>query len=188
MARLEEFLDEVQAAGKPVAPSLFAYRMDGTSPDSNMRARAGLGTCNCCDYFTFNNGAVVLIEETRLGAQIQDILETLAHLEDRKRNRHLLRSLRQENRLKVYGSLLVLCRLARQLVNKAEAVAVSRTADFWLAFSGDMDQDDARGFDHIRDELVGDLRSVLTPAVVKDVRIVPASELGKRLPARPSPL
>ncbi len=187
MTRLAEFLEEVRAGGEPVNPALLAYRMDGTSPQSNMRARAGLGTCNCCDYFTFSGGTVVLIEETRLAAQIEDILRTLAHLQDGERNRHLLRSLKRENRLKAYGSLLVLCRLGRELADQDEAAAVSGTADFWLAFSGDMDHDDARGFDHVRAELMDDLRSVLTPAVVQDVRIVPARELGTMLPSRPLP-
>ena len=88
----------------------------------------------------------------------------------------------------MYGSLLVFCRLAQKLTDKAEASAMSRTAEFWLAFSGDMDQDDVRVVDQIRDDLIRRLRSLLTPAVVQDVRIVPASELGKKLPSSPSPL
>ena len=189
MARLKEFLNEVlQADGEPVYSSLSAYHMDGTSPGDNVRKRAGLGACNCCDYFTFSNGVVALIEETRLGWQIRDIRKKLAYLEEGKRNERLLEILRHENLLKVYGSLLVLCRLARKLTDKAEASAMSRTAEFWLAFSGDMDQDDVRAVDQIRDDLIPRLRSLLTPAVVKDVRIVPANELDKRLPSRPSPL
>ena len=184
MTTLAEFLEEVHAAGKPVQPDMLAYRMDRTSPNLDMRVRAGLGTCNCCDYFTFSNGTVVLIEETRLGAQIQDILKKLAHLQDDDRKRHLLRSLKHENRLKVYGSLLVLCRLARKLADKAEAAAVSGITNFWLVYSDDMDRD-TRVVDRIRDELMRDLRGVLTRKVVGDVCIVPASELGRRLPSQP---
>ena len=32
-----------------------------------------LGTCNCCDYFSIINGVVVLIEETQLLRQIEDL-------------------------------------------------------------------------------------------------------------------
>ncbi len=189
MAGLDEFLKEVlQTEDQPVAPSLFAYHMDGTSPNDNMRARADLGTCHCCDYFTFSNGVVALIEETRLGLQIRNIRKTLAHLKEDERNKSLLETLRRENQLKVYGSLLVLCRLARKLADRAEAVAVSGTADFWLAFSDHIGQDDTQVVDHIRDDLKRHLRSVLTPAVVKDVHIVPTNELGKMLPSRPAPL
>ena len=187
MTRLAEFLEKVCAGGDPVRPELHAYRMDGTSSGANMRASAGLGTCNCCDYFTLSSGTVVLIEETRLVAQIRDIKKTLAHLQEGERNGRLVRSLKHENRLKVYGSLLVLCRLARELEDKEEAAAVSGIADFWLAFSDDMTHDDARGIDHFRAELMGDLRSVLTPAVVKDVRIVPTGKIGTMLPPHPLP-
>ena len=113
MTRLAEFLEKVCAGGDPVRPELHAYRMDGTSSGANMRASAGLGTCNCCDYFTLSSGTV--------------------------------------------------------------------------AVSDDMAHDDARGFDHVRAELMGDLRSVLTPAVVKDVRIVPTGKLGTMLPPQPLP-
>ena len=99
---------------------------------------------------------------------------------------HVLRSVKDENRLKVYGSLLVLCRLARRLTDSAEVQALVGRTDFWLVVSDTLDGDGARVLDNVRGELFRELRSVLTGAVVGDVQIVMASELGRRLPPHPS--
>ena len=121
---LGSFLQRVEVGGSPLDPTCLAYRMDDNEPQSNMRTTAGLGTCNCCDYFTFRDATLVLIEETRLPWQIKDLRNEFARdirkdveeLEERERHsvsQRVLRHLRQENKLKVYGSLLVLCRLAK---------------------------------------------------------------------------
>lgn len=165
---------------------MLAYRMDNTSLD--MRTSVGLGSCNSCDYFTFANERVVLIEETRLIEQIKDLQEEYGQgLDDKGRPApEIRRALRKENRLKVYGSLLVLCWLAKRLENKIEAKMVSGIVDFFLVVSDEIDSDSARYFDHIKDDLKGDLRGVLRTAV-NDVRVVWARHIGSRLPARPAP-
>ena len=159
-----------------------------------MRASAGLGTCNCCDYFTFVGSTLVLIEETRLRWQIkdlqnefaQDIHKEFVELEEGERksvNERVLKHLKQENKLKVYGSLLVLCRLAKVVDGRAEALA--QPASFWLVDSESAGASDAVFFDSLRRQLNSDLRSALTGKVVGQVRILPAENLGSRLPATP---
>ena len=148
-----------------------------------------MGTCNCCDYVTFDRaGRLVLIEETQLLRQIDNL--TKEH-DDGSRSPEevkirVLRGVKHENRLKVYGSLLVLCRLARRLTDEAEAQAVTGQTDFWLVVSDTLNGDTVRALDYIKGALLDDLRSVLTDAVVGHVQIVPASELGRRLPPQPS--
>ena len=187
MSRLESFMETVRANGAVVQPNCSAYRMDGTSPD--MRIEAGLGTCNCCDYITFDGtGKAILIEETQLVRQVKDLERAYRDLslplnEVRK---HVLRSVKDENKQKVYGSLLVLCRLARRLTDSAEVQALVGRTDFWLVVSDTLDGYHAKFLDFVRGELFRDLRSVLTDAVVGDVQIVMASELGRRLPPHPS--
>ena len=187
MIRLESFMETVEARGVEVQPNCRAYRMDGASPD--MRREVGLGTCNCCDYVTFDRaGRVVLIEETQLLRQIDNL--TQEHGDGSRSpeevTKRVLRGVKHENRLKVYGSLLVLCRLARRLTDEAEAEALAGQADFWLVVRDTLNGDAVRALDHIKGALLDDLRSVLTGAVVGDVEIVPASELGKKLPPQPS--
>ena len=185
MVELSTFLEKVCAAGKPVDPPMLAYRMDNTSSD--MRTSVGLGTCNSCDYFTFANKRVVLIEETRLIAKIKDVQkEQGLDSEDNGQLAPKVRDvLRDEKRLKVYGSLLVLCRLARRLADDAEAAMVSGVADFFLVISDEVNPDFARALDQIETWLTKDLRDVLTRAAINDVRIVWAKHIGDRLPARP---
>ena len=170
--------------------------MDDTEPQSNMRTSAGLGTCNCCDYFTFRDATLVLIEETRLPWQIKDLRNEFARdirkdveeLEERERHsvsQRVLRHLRQENKLKVYGSLLVLCRLAKVVDDGAEAIALSRPTSFWLVHSDSAGADDMIFFDSLRGQLYHDLRSALTGAVVNEVEILSAQSLATRLPPTP---
>ena len=187
MSRLESFMETVKASGATVQPNCRAYRMDGASPD--MRKEAGLGTCNCCDYVTFDGtGKVILIEETKLIWQVENLEGAYGDLPlpPEEVRKCVLRSVKGENKLKVYGSLLVLCRLARRLTDKAEAQALVGKADFWLVVSDTLDGDRVRFLDFVKGELFRDLRSVLTGAVVGDVEIVMASKLGGKLPPRPS--
>lgn len=194
---LATFLQHVEAGGSPIHPRCQAYRMDGTEPGSDMRASAGLGTCNCCDYVTFLDATLVLIEETRLRWQIknlqrefaQDIQKTIVELgeaEWKGVNQRVLRHLRQENKLKVYGSLLVLCRLAKVVDGKAVAEALTQRASFWLVDSDLASGDDVIFVDSLRGQLDRDLRSALTGKVVGRVEILPVDKLRTRLPATPA--
>ena len=183
MSVFEEFLEGITVAGTPLVPQREAYRMDGTSPDPDMRKSAGLGTCNCCDYFTFGTkNCIILIEETRLGDRIKDLMRKYSYLNSTDQRNHVTTLILEENRLKVYGSLLVLCRLFSK---KANAVAASISSDakysFWLVASVKEPADDVITMDHLRDRLSRQLRDVLTRAVVDSVEVVPAEALAAKL-------
>lgn len=187
MMQLDNFLEIARAGREALEPARVVYRMDDTSPFFNMRKSAGLGTCNCCDYFTFGNaGTIILIEETELARQIADLKNRYLGLNSEERNKQIRQIIKQENRLKVYGSLLVLCRLARKLTDAQEIDALSKIVDFWLVISGIETDDYLEILDNLRDELLLDLRGVLTNAVVRDVKILSASQAGQRLPSHPS--
>ena len=180
MSVFEEFLEGITVAGAPLVPQREAYRMDG---DPDMRNRAGLGTCNCCDYFTFgSDNGVILIEETRLGDQIKDLMREYSYLNSTDQRNHVTRLILQENRLKVYGSLLVLCRL---FCRETDAVAASMSSNtkysFWLVASVKEPADDVITIDHVRDLLFVELRGVLTKDVVNSVEVVPAEDLADKL-------
>lgn len=66
MIALEKFLKPIELANTPLSETHRAYRMDGNSPQPDMRKDAGLGTCACCDYFATNTDSIFLIEETEL--------------------------------------------------------------------------------------------------------------------------
>lgn len=177
----EEFLEGITVAGKPLEPERQAYRMDGVPPDPHMRRKAGLGACNCCDYFVFGSGnSVILIEETRLAEQVKHLMEEFSYLNSIDQKKHVIKFIQEENRLKAYGSLLVLCRLFCKKENGAAPISLETKYSFWLVASSAGPSDDVITLDHLKDRLVDQLRSVLG-AVVDAVEVVPAERLADKL-------
>ena len=105
MTALNKFLEPIEIAGKPLDKKFQAYRMDG-QPD--MRKDAELGTCACCDYFVTNTDSIVLIEETELLKSIQGWKKEVEYLNDNDQKNFVDEKVKTENRLKVYGALLLL--------------------------------------------------------------------------------
>lgn len=116
MRSLGKFLEPIKIDGKLINKDRQAYRMDG-EPD--MRTEAGLGACDCCDYFTIsattNRNVVILIEETDLTnttAQLEQLAKKYPSLSNDDQEKLNNENARKENKLKVYASMLVLCRLS----------------------------------------------------------------------------
>ena len=154
--------------------------MDGTWPSPDMRRDAGLGTCNSCDYFLSHPTAVVLVEETRLVQQIKDLKRSYRYLAEPDQTDFVTKSIRDEMKLKVYGSMLVLCRLSARRTEAKDALE-GKKYEFWLIASGEFEQEDMKVLDNIRDNLLGQLRSVLTGCVLEDVEIMLPDDLEKKL-------
>lgn len=181
---LDRFLEAIRAAdGSPAGP-YRAYRMDGISPDPNMRRTAGLGECNCCDYFVSNPRTVFLIEETRLPDTVKQLQNEYHYLDENHKREFISKYIRQENRLKVYGSMLVLSRLALESEDVKDFL---RTGDdrkkyrFWLVVSG-MDRADVKiWFQNLQSRLLQELRSVLAKETVEAVEIIPFDRLAAQL-------
>ena len=180
MIVLERFLEPIEMAGDPLGDGYQAYRMDGTSPNRNMRKEAGLGTCNCCDYFTTWGNATILIEETRLVEQYKGLRGEYHYLPDDTRKDFIDKLIRDEKKLKVYGSMLVLCRLVA-VSQKAQTLLQEKKYKFWLVVSGMNNREDRRVLDRLRGQLDRDLRSALTGSIVDDVKIVSSDWFTSKL-------
>ena len=187
MMDLKKFLQPITLARKPLQ-NHQAYRMDDTSEQSNMRKDVGLGTCNCCDYFLISNGTVVLIEETQLLQKFEDLKNEYNYLSVTDQEAFVNENIRQENWLKAYGSMLVLCRLA-SVCKEAKDLFGTKKYKFWLVVS-DTNMTDAEEFeanmifDHLKDNLYLDLKSLLSGKIVDDVEIVPSHEFVRKLPTQ----
>ena len=182
MTALDEFWEPVEIAGRPLDEKYQACRMDGTSPKKpDMRKYVGLGSCNCCDYFMpYNDDFVLLIEETQLMKQIEDLKNEYHYLEDHDQIKFISKRIRDENKLKVYGSMLVLCRLAA-VCKKTKDLLQMKKYKFWLVASGMETEGVTRLFDHLKDRLHNDLKSVLTGKIVDDVEIIPSDAFVTKL-------
>jgi len=184
MTALEKFLEPIKLAGTPLSENHRAYRMDG-QPD--MRKGAGLGPCDCCDYFVTNNDSVFLIEETELLKSIKEWKKKVEYLNDNDQKNFVDEKVKTENRLKVYGALLVLARLTNRYAEVRNFVG-EKNYCFWLVVSGLSTPEDKRYIDNLKDDLTGALRGALTPEVMDKVEVFPANYLEDKLSANQAAL
>ncbi len=145
-----------------------------------MRGAAGLGACNCVDYFLANQEFVFLIEETQLSRTIDNLKSQFCCLEDNDQNSHMNNLILWENQSKVYGSMLVLCRLAASCENM-KALIQQKSYKFWLVASGQILPGDMRFIDNLSSRPKSSLKSQLSKATMNDVAIVPTNNLAKKI-------
>ena len=179
MIDLEKFLEPIKLAGTPLKDHR-AYRMDGESPQPDMRKDVGLGPCNCCDYFLLSkDDTIILIEETRLIDQHRNLQNEYHYLESTDQKQFIDRYIRQENRLKAYGSMLVLCRLVA-VCNNAKNMLKRKKYKFWIVVSGKYSTKDARIFRNLKSQLIG-LLSHKSNRIVDDVEVLPSNKFVQKL-------
>ena len=171
---LSQFTEEIESAS-----GFKAYRMDNTAND--MRRAAGLGTCECCDYVTVSKDgqSVVLIEETDLGQTIVDFKQRYDYLNDEDQTVLLYENVLREHRLKLYGSMLVLCRLSSWWA-RVKAFLPENQFHYWLITTTDS-ADSSVLLDHLRDKLRNFLKSTLKKEMLTEVDIIPSTELDRKL-------
>ncbi len=167
---LYQFVEPIESVGG----DFKAYRMDSTKEETDMRKAAGLGTCECCDYVTVSNNeeSVIFIEETDLNKTIKALKKKYNYLKDDDQVDLFRYNVLRENRLKLYGSMLVLCRLScsQVLPNKFQ---------FWLVTTST-----APSNYPVLDNLRDFLKSPLTKEVVDKVCIISSTELAEKLSAQ----
>ena len=180
MIDLEKFLEPIELGGTPLEDH-HAYRMDYKQSHPDMRLEVGLGTCNCCDYFMLSkDDTIILIEETRLIEQHRNLQNEYHYLESTDQKQFIDRYIRQENQLKAYGSVLVLCRLSA-VCEDAKELLEAKKYKFWLIVSGMNETQDTIFFNNLKIDLLSNLRSVLSRQIVDEVEILPADEFVSKL-------
>ena len=179
---LSQFAEPIESAG-----GVKAYRMDSTTGVPDMRRVAGLGPCNCCDFVTVSkdNQSVFLIEETNLEYTIYKLRQEYGYLEEADKNKFFYDKIRDENRLKLYGSMLVLCRLSSSQDDVKEFLPKDKF-QFWLVTTGTAPSplDPFIFMDHLNDRLRNDLRNDLKSpfgGMINVVDIIPSTKLAERL-------
>ena len=174
---LSQFAEPIESAGG----DFKAYRMDSRVKESDMRRAAGLGMCECCDYVTVSkdNQSVVFIEETDLESTIIDFKEKYDYLSDDDQVELLYDKVLREHRLKLYGSMLVLCRLSCSQDEIKEFLPEDEF-QFWLVTTT-ASSDSVILMDHLTDSLRGFLKSPLTREMMDVVDIIPSTELAEKL-------
>ncbi len=188
MTPLEKFLEPIEIADQPLDGECNkAYRMDGVSAKKpDMRLDVGLGTCHCCDYFTIRGGDVILIEETQLRKTIRNYKEEYdAMIPEPQKEKFFNRRICNENTLKAYGSLLVLCRWSAKYKEISESIG-GKQHNFWFVASDVETGNNEIALDSIADRLLQGLRSTLGKPLIGDVKILTPDQLKSMLVNKPS--
>ena len=184
MTFLDKYLEQIEVAGESLKGEAFnAYRMDDGNNKSNddMKTEIGLGTCHSCDYFKIRTRnqkeVVVLIEETRLMTTFKAYKkECDAIVVDKERkDKFVERRIRDENILKVYGSLFTLCHGAKKCPELSDLVA-GKKHDFWLVAS-DSNEHDAPVAGYMADRIRQELRGLLNKDLIGDIKLLTTSQL-----------
>ena len=176
---LSQFAEPIESVG-----GVFkAYRMDSTKKGFSMRDDAGLGTCECCDYVTVSkdNQSVVLIEETDLERTIIGLQEKYYYLQKNHQDKLIYEEVLRENRLKLYGSMLVLCRLSN-LQDDVKAFLPENEFQFWLVMTSTASSDSVF-MDHLTDmdKLKGFIKSPFSREMMTKVAIFSSTWLAQKL-------
>ena len=180
MKSLEHFKERIEVANQHLADECKAYKMDSEKGGNNMRKTVGLGDCHCCDYFLPMNDFVVLIEETRLLKRIENIRNEYSYLNDQDKDNAVNTGIRNRMHIKVYGAMLVLCRLMEKY-SDARKVIQNKKYCFWLVASKIDTQEQKIFFDNLKDSLRQNLRQYLGKELLDDVEIISSQNLKERL-------
>ena len=144
-----------------------------------MRRDVELGTVHCCDFFMATNQAVVLLEETDLLKTVSRIEKEYRYLKGKDKGDIINKKIRDENQLKAYGSMLVLCRLSAKNT-EAKKLFEHRAFEFWLV-AGKMESDDEIYFDNIKDSLREYLTGVIGKQLLENVEVLSPDDLRKKI-------
>ena len=189
---LSLFKEKIKPEGK-LSLNKSAYRMDGNPPEIERMAKyAELGTPSSCDYLYIKNKKAILIEDTHLGKQLKIIQFATKDLENEQKENKLFRAktiLRQEYSLKVYGSLLILCRLSQKYKKVAEELQNVDCYDFFLVINDEdnikaIDTEEIKGIlDFLKEKLLESLSGQLKGGVksTENVKVLFARQLEENL-------
>ena len=186
MVSTAQFREEIKVADPSIGKNGYrsigkdGYKMDGEGP-RGMRREAGLKGCHCCDYFIANKNSVVLIEETRLSETVSKYKQEYRYLRPGHLDKLTNDRIREENTLKAYGALLVLCRLAARY-DEFQKIIRADKYHFWLVAS-DAQPANMISFEELENRLFEALRSAFGKQRFCEITIVPGDMLENKISA-----
>ncbi|MCY4512978.1 MAG: hypothetical protein OXB86_04755 [Bdellovibrionales bacterium] len=135
---LSQFKEKICLSGR-LSLDAYAYRMDGSEGNNieNMAKYADLGTPSCCDYLYVKDQTAILIEDTFLEQKMKELKLELGDFNKIERKKEFDRAknlLKKEFCLKVYGALLILCRLMQKHIDISRELNGKRFS-FWFVIN-----------------------------------------------------
>ena len=147
-----------------------------------MRIASGLGACPSCDYCLEHEGAILLVEDTRLTHYVKGLERKHSCLEHDLNKKLTWRIVRDKMRSKVCGSMITLFHLAK-ICQDAKMLLERNAYKLWVIVPDEVAADELRAldghFDDLKEQLRGDFH------VVTDCAILPIAAFKNRV--SPSP-
>ncbi|MDD9820965.1 MAG: hypothetical protein OXR07_08835 [Nitrospira sp.] len=173
---IEDFLEQViirRADGTLDTFPVKAYVVD-QPPQSgkcghSLKHELRMDTFHCCDYiFVPDDNEVLLIEDSNLKSKRDDLeKKTVSSVGNRESGPQLSdRLIRDEQLLKAYASLLLLCRLFAQDETATKKMQGKNIR--FLFIINDADPTDSHLFDYLENKIAPTLRPLVDKVLVRD--------------------
>ena len=198
MRPLQDFLTrqiEIEVVGReqPLRfPVEAAYAVDKPADDCKkgpvLRNELKMASCHCCDYIIPKENGILLLEDSNLKEKKRDLEhewlcfreflgeEEIRNLFSKKLQEKILKIIKNEQLLKAYASLLLLCRLISQNV---EAEELMKNKKIWfVVIINDISDNQEREYRAFQN-LGSRIRSSLS--TFAKVRVFPLKEARKLL-------
>ena len=193
MSIFNDYLEVIKLSGKSEPLDYSAYRLDYTGSNGNFRADAGVGTCNCCDYFTFDKcGNLILIEDTQLDATINDKFKAIENKEgefsflkaasEEMKLQYVVNYIVSENVTKVYGSLFVFYKFLNMNLDKVpeDFCRNMGSLKFWLV-AVNVEPNKSISSDNYKLKVRRNLRGKLGKKFIMEVEVISENGLRDKL-------
>lgn len=157
------------ADGKTFEFDVEAYGIDKCLDNGvSLKNQLMMDSFHCCDYIFVAEKAIFLLEDSNLKAKKNDLQNNcLCSVKDEASKKKFLRKIiKDEQILKAYAGLLLLCRLTSQS-KEAMNLMKGKEKHFWVIIN-DADSSDPKGFDYLREEIRRILRPLISTVAVLD--------------------
>lgn len=157
------------ANGETFEFGVEAYGIDKCLDNGvSLKNQLMMDSFNCCDYIFVAEKTIFLLEDSNLKAKKNDLQNNcLCSVEDEASKEKFLRKIiKDEQILKAYAGLLLLCRLTSQS-KEAMDLMKDKEKHFWVIIN-DSDPSDPKGFDYLREEISRRLGPLISTVAVLD--------------------
>lgn len=157
------------ANGETFEFDVEAYGIDKCLDNGvSLKNQLMMDSFHCCDYIFVAEETIFLLEDSNLKAKKNDLqTNCLCLVNDEAIKEKLLRKIiKNEQILKAYAGLLLLCRLTSQS-KEAMDLMKGKEKHFWVIINDD-GPSDPKGFDYLREEISRILKPLISTVAVLD--------------------
>lgn len=126
-------IETIDGEPRSLPVEVFSIEKRRDKNGDTLRNKFDMGSCHCCDYIFVDKDKVLLLEDSNLEKKKQDLEDKcLCFIQDEEsRKKFLKKIIKDEQVLKAYAGLLLLCRLTSQ-DEEAKNLMKTKKIHFWV--------------------------------------------------------